>query len=85
MSKPALTFHQCGPRPGDAHPEDWMLVGLVNDGTEQREAIEAADKRERLRCDCCQAYQDSPDDLLQSGGDMICDDCAGNVERSDDR
>ncbi len=75
MTEPIITMFWCGPRPGDSHHEDWMLVGLVDDGTEQREEIEASDELDRLMCDCCQDYQSSSHELTRSGPDMLCEGC----------
>ena len=85
MSK-AIAFHSCGPRPGDTHPEEWMMVGIFDDGSEQREAMADADKRDRLMCDVCQEYQMTNDELTPSGGEMLCRDCvsAELVEDADD-
>lgn len=82
MSTPAITFIACGPGPGDSHPEEWLLVGLVDDGTEQRKAIEESDARERLMCDCCQEYQSRYEDMITSGNERLCKGCAG--ETNDD-
>ncbi len=71
------TYFVCGPRLGDTHPDEWMLVGLVDDGSEQAAEIEAADTLDRLMCDCCQAYQDSHCDLVRSGPELLCDGCSG--------
>ena len=83
MAEPLACFYICGPKPGDSHPEEWMLVGLVDDGTEQREAIEAADTLDRLMCDCCQGYQPSHHDLVRSGGELLCDECSGADQRGE--
>lgn len=74
-----ITFVQCGPKPGQTF-EDWQLVGLVDDGTEQREEIEAADKLDRTMCDCCQEHQVAAHDLTASGPDMLCDGCCPVLE-----
>lgn len=70
-----MIYFTCGPRPGDTHPDEWMIVGLVDDGTEQQAEIQASDARDRLMCDCCQAYQRERHDLTQSGSELLCDDC----------
>lgn len=75
-----ITFHACGPRQGDEHPDDWMLVGLVDDGAEQRAEIEAADARERLRCDVCLERVERHDDLIASGDEKWCDACAQAID-----
>ena len=77
-----ITFFQCGPNPGDHHPDEWMLVGLVDDGTEQREMIEESDARDRLMCECCQGYVASHADLTRSGPDLLCDDCCPAMEKT---
>ena len=76
MAKPITTHFRCGPQPGDSHPDEWMIRGLVDTGEDQAAEIEAADKLDRLMCDCCQAHQASPHDLTRSGPDMLCDPCA---------
>ncbi len=35
MTETLTTFISCGPRPDDSHPNEWMLVGLVDDSTER--------------------------------------------------
>lgn len=71
-----ITFISCGPNPGDSHPDEWMLVGLVDTGESQAEAIEEADALDRLMCDCCQGYESSHKELVKSGDNMLCADCA---------
>ncbi len=70
-----FAFFSCGPKPGE-HPDFWMVRGLVDTGEDQEAEMVAADKKDRLMCDCCQQYQPSHLDLRCCGGDMLCDGCA---------
>lgn len=67
----------CGPQPNDKTPEDWMLVGLVDDGSSQREAMEDIDRAERLLCDCCHERLPTAANLTASGDEVLCDGCIG--------
>lgn len=82
MEKPTtleISFIQCGSKDTDTHPEEWMLVGLVDDGSEQEEAIAEADSLDRLMCDCCQGYVNKHVDLTNSGEEVLCEECNNEI------
>ena len=49
--------------------------GMISQAA-QEEAIQEADAKDRLMCDCCQGYVERHVDLVRSGAELLCEDCA---------